>query len=36
MRQTKEFKLECVRKDMSGEHMPDPGGCTYKNFIEQF
>ena len=32
MRYTKEFKLECVRKYMNGEHIPDPGGCIHKTF----
>lgn len=32
MRYTKEFKLECVRKYMNGEHIPDPGGCTHRTF----
>lgn len=32
MRYTKEFKLECVRKYMNGEHIPDPDGCTHKTF----
>ena len=32
MRYTKEFKLECVRKYMNGENIPDPGGCTHRTF----
>lgn len=32
MRFTKEFKLECVKKYKSGEHIDDPGGCKHKSF----
>lgn len=32
MRFTKEFKLECIRKYKTGEHIDDPGGCKHKTF----
>lgn len=32
MRFTKEFKLECIRKYKSGEHIDEPGGCKHKTF----
>lgn len=32
MRYTKEFKLECVKKYLKGEHVDDPGGCKHKTF----
>ena len=32
MKYSKEFKLECVRKYMNGENIPDPGGCTHRTF----
>lgn len=32
MRFTKEFKLECVKKYKSGEHINDPGGCKHNSF----
>lgn len=32
MRYTKEFKLECVKKYLNGQHIDDPGGCTHKTF----
>ena len=34
MRFTKEFKLECIRKYKTGEHIYDPGGCKHKTFID--
>ncbi len=35
MRFTKEFKLECIRKYKTGEHIYDPGGCKHKTFIDK-
>lgn len=32
MRFTKEFKLECIKKYKSGEHIDDPGGCKHNTF----
>ena len=32
MRYTKEFKLECIRKYKSGEHIADPPGITHHAF----
>ena len=32
MRYTKQFKLECVQKYKTGEHIDDPGGCKHKTF----
>lgn len=32
MRFTKEFKLECIRKYKTGEHIDDPGGCKHVTF----
>ena len=32
MRYTKQFKLECVQKYKTGEHIDDPGGCKRKTF----
>lgn len=33
MRFTKEFKLECIQKYKTGEHIDDPGGCKHKTFM---
>ena len=32
MRFTKEFKLECIQKYKTGEHIDNPGGCKHKTF----
>lgn len=32
MRYTKQFKLECIQKYKTGEHIDDPGGCKHKTF----
>ena len=32
MRYTKQFKLECVQKYKTGEHIDDPGGCKHSTF----
>lgn len=32
MRYTKQFKLECIQKYKTGEHIDDPGGCKHRTF----
>jgi len=35
MRYSKEFKLECVRKYKTREHIQDPGGCKHNTFYKK-
>ena len=32
---SKEYKLECVKKYKNGEHIQNPGGCTHKTFHDK-